>query len=124
MELSVVEEDGVRALEGQPGERFLSRASDASRIVEAGFTNRVDAALLYSENLTDRFFDLSSGEAGAVLQTLRNYGVRLAVVCPPGAATFSSRFGEALAEERMRAYFGVFETRAEARAWLARVMRG
>ena len=46
------------------------------------------------ENLTPAFFDLSSGEAGAILQKLRNYGIRLAVVCPPGRVLMSSRFGE------------------------------
>lgn len=62
----------------------------------------------------------SSGEAGAVLQKLRAYGVRLAVVCPAGSVQFSSRFGEMVAEERLRRHFGVFETRHDAREWLAR----
>ena len=40
--------------------------------------------LLYASDLTN-FFDLSSGEAGAILQKLRTYGVLLAVL--------SRRFG-------------------------------
>jgi len=36
-----------------------------------------------------------------------------------GSGTESSRFGELVAEERMRCDFGVFASRAEARAWLA-----
>lgn len=76
-------------------------------------------ALLYASNLSAGFFDLSSGEAGAILQRLRNYGVRLAVVCPPGSVQFS-RFGEMVAEERRRPDFGVFETRDAACEWLER----
>jgi hypothetical protein len=44
--------------------------------------------------------------------------VRLAVVCPPGLVSFSSRFGEMLAEERRGRHFRLFETRDEARDWL------
>ncbi len=50
----------------------------------ASFSNQINRVLLYSENLTEQFFDLSPGEAGAILQTFRNYGVRVAVVCSPG----------------------------------------
>ena len=78
------------------------------------------AALLYAENLTDAFFDLSSRQAGAILQKLRNYGVRLAVVCPAGTVQFSRRFGEVLAEERRGRFFGAFDTRREAVEWLRR----
>jgi hypothetical protein len=80
--------------------------------------------LLYPGNLTARFFDLSSSEAGAVLQTLRNYRIRLAVVCEPGTARCSSRFGEMVAEERQGRYFGVFETREAAVRWLASRQEG
>jgi hypothetical protein len=74
-------------------------------------------ALLYAENLPPAFFDVSSQEAGAILQKLRNYGVRLAVVAPPGHVTMSSRFSEAAAEKRDN-LFGIFVTRDKALAWL------
>jgi hypothetical protein len=54
---------------------------------------------LYAANLTRGFFDLSSGEAGAILQKLRNYRIRLPVVCGPGTAQLSRRFGDLLAED-------------------------
>jgi hypothetical protein len=118
MELSVVEEDGVRVVEGQPDQPFLSNVEDANRIIEACFAEDVESVLLYPHNLTAAFFDLSSGEAGAILQKLRNYGIRLAIVRPPGSLPFSSRFGDLLVEERQGSYFQVFETRSEAWAWL------
>jgi hypothetical protein len=121
MELSIVDEGGLRVVEGVPHRSFLSRVDDVDRVIEECFSANVPFALLYAENLTDRFFDLSSGEAGAMLQKLRNYGVRLAVVCPAGSAQFSSRIGEMVAEERLRQHFGVFDTRYAAREWLARL---
>ncbi|HEX2444529.1 MAG TPA: DUF4180 domain-containing protein [Vicinamibacterales bacterium] len=120
MKLSTIDDGGFLMVEGVPGQRFMSRVDDVNRIVESCFDENVRGALLYAENLTDRFFDLSSGEAGAILQKLRNYGVRLAVVCPPGSIRFSSRFGEMLAEEQRGSHFGVFGTRDEAREWLSR----
>ena len=120
MDLSIAEQDGVAIVEGRAGHAFLANTADANRIVEACLSARVRSVLLYAENLTPAFFDLSSGEAGAILQTLRNYGIRLAVVCTPGGTTFSSRFGEMVAEERRGPHFGVFDTRADARVWLTR----
>ena len=120
MDLLVVEESGIRVLEGQPDRRLMSDVEDVGRVIEACLSDGVDSALLYSDNLTEGFFDLSSGQAGAILQKLRNYRVRLAVVCPPGRVQFSSRFGEVVAEERHRGYFGVFETREAALDWLGR----
>lgn len=117
--LRVVEEEGVKAIEGRPGDRFLSDVGDAARLVEACFSNRTRSALLYADNLPASFFDLSSGQLGAILQKLRTYGVRLAVVCPPDRVRFSTRFEDMLAGERQQPYFGVFETRSAARDWLA-----
>lgn len=117
--LMSVDEGGVTAIEGTPGQPVLATAADVDQLLEACFGARCDAALLYAENLPPAFFDLSSGEAGAVLQKLRNYGVRLAVVRGGGTEGTSMRFGELAAEERMRRDFGVFVSRTAARAWLA-----
>jgi hypothetical protein len=113
-----VDEAGVRAIEGPPGQTVLTAAAEVDRLLEACFGAECGAALLYAENLPPAFFDLSSGAAGAMLQKLRLYGVRLAVVRDPAAAA-SARFGAMVAEERTRRDFGLFATREEARAWLA-----
>lgn len=118
--LKVVGEPGVKLVEGHPEEPLLLRPADARRVIEACISADTDAALLYPRNLTDSFFDLSSGHAGEILQKLRDYRVRLAVVCAPGTVRFSTRFPEVLAEEGRGRYFSVFETRAEAVQWLAR----
>jgi hypothetical protein len=118
IDFTLVEDAGLRVLEGDPDRLLIGGAADANRLLEACFSNGARCALLHAGNLSRRFFDLSSGEAGAILQKLRNYGVTLAVVCPPGTIRFSSHFGEMLAEEQPRGRFGVFESRQAARNWL------
>ncbi|HZP49509.1 MAG TPA: DUF4180 domain-containing protein [Vicinamibacterales bacterium] len=99
--------------EAARGEPLVRKPDDAARIVEACWAKQCRAALLYPENLTPRFFDLGSGEAGAILDKVRRFRVRIAVVCPPGEVTFSSRFREILCDD-----FQVFETRDAAIGWL------
>jgi hypothetical protein len=70
--------------------------------------------------MTPKFFDLSSGEAGAILQKLRNYRIRVALVCPPRSLQFSARFAEMAAEETRGKHFGVVESVGAAREWLRR----
>ena len=114
MAIVVREESAVRIVEGTPGELLMRRPQDATLVLEACFSARVRVALLYPENLTPRFFDLSSGEAGEVLDKLRRFHVRLAIVCSPGTVRFSSRFREILSDD-----LSIFETCEEARLWLA-----
>jgi hypothetical protein len=123
IELTLVEEGGLSVVEGQPDAPFMSSVDDANRVIEACLSYGVQAALLYAANLPNGFFDLSSGQAGNILQKLRNYRVRLAVVCPLGSVRFSSRFEEMMVEERRSGYFGVFETREGAWEWLGGLAR-
>jgi uncharacterized protein DUF4180 len=115
MAFTTIEHDGVRMVEATPGERILERPQHASRILEACFSAQSRAAIVYPANLTARFFDLSSGEAGDVLQKIRMFGVRLAIVCAPGDARLSRRFTEILADD-----LKLFDTVDAARAWLRR----
>ena len=117
--MRVVEERGLTLVEGTPGEPLLRELADDNRLVERCFEARATAALLYAANLTPAFFDLRSGEAGAILQKLRTYQIRLAVVAPAGSVELSERFRELLLDERRARYFGVFDTREAALAWLA-----
>lgn len=118
-ELRLVDEPEVSAVEGALGHSFLSTLHDVRRIVEACYEHGVDGVLLYPENMTDGFFDLSSGHAGEILQKLRNYRIRLAIVCPrENQIVYSSRFREMVAEERLGRDFSIFDTRGDALEWL------
>jgi hypothetical protein len=80
--------------------------------------NDVNGALLRAENLPANFFDLSSGEADAILQKLRNYRIRLAVVYSTQRVRFSSKFQKIAVEEARRGYFRLFESMEAARELL------
>src|SRR5262245_38446951 len=99
MEFTAIDHDGVTIVEADPAATVMRRPDDAARVLEACFSARTKAALLYPPNLTPRFFDLSSGEAGVILDKLRRFGVRVAVVCPPGTVSFSGRFAELRADD-------------------------
>lgn len=105
-------------MEGPPDGPFLRRAEDANLVIEACYSAGVHSALLYAPNLTAYFFDLSSGEAGAILQKLRTYRIRLAVVYDPETVHLSTRFGEVAAEEARAGWFHIFESAGDAREWL------
>jgi len=101
------------------GVQPMRKPSDAAQVIELCASNGVDSALLHAENLTENFFDLSSGEAGEILQKLRTYRIRIAVVYKPGHVRFSSRFGEMAGEEARVGYFRLFESELAAREWLS-----
>jgi hypothetical protein len=118
--LTISEEGGARFVEGPSGRQFMLSAEDVGLVVEACFSARVNSALLYAPNLPEKFFDLSSGEAGIILQKLRNYRIRVAVVRTSNDAPLSDRFREMAAEEQRGNHFRVFESRQAAREWLSR----
>jgi hypothetical protein len=118
MNFLLVDENGQKVVEGVPDDASMTSVRDIDRVIEACYSEGASAALLYATNLTPGFFDLSSGEAGEILQKLRNYHIRLAVVCAPGSVVFTKRFSELMLDERRGTDFGVFETRAAALEWL------
>jgi hypothetical protein len=118
--LATMVDEGSTFLEGQPGQPYIRRADDITSLIEQCFSARTRRALLYGDNLPPAFFDVSSQQAGEILQKLRSYGVRVAVVAPPGSVAMSSRFHELMAAEQRDGAFGVFEDREAALAWLIR----
>jgi hypothetical protein len=108
----------MKMLEREPGARYLADAGDVGRLIEDCFSSGARSALLYADNLPRKFFDLSSGQAGLILQKLRSYRVRLAVVAPKERVVPTRPFNEMAAEERRSGQFALFETREAAAAWL------
>jgi len=104
-------------IEGEPGKRLLQSPDDITDLIGICFENGALALLLYAENLSEGFFDLSSGEAGTILQKLRNYRRGLAVVVSEDTRQ-STMFREMVREESKAGDFRLFASREEAEAWL------
>ena len=117
MELRLTE-GPVGVLEGPAHAPLMRRVDDVAEIVEQCLSSRVGALLLYEPNLTERFFDLSSGEAGEILAKLFQYRVRVAIVGPAGDTGLGERFRELLREEGRRGRFRLFDSAEPARAWV------
>jgi hypothetical protein len=119
LDLHPASKGGQTYLEGTPGIRLLHTPDDLVDIIGACYEHSARSLLLYSENLTEHFFDLSSGEAGAILQKLRNYRMRLALVAPEGEVHQSTMFRQMAREESKSDDFRIFDDRTSAEAWLA-----
>ena len=107
---------GPIVIEGPAGSPLLGAAKDFNDVVGECFGAGTQLILLYAENLPPQFFDVSSREAGELLQKLRNYQLRLAVVADAIAA--SSTFQALATAERRDNTFAVFAGREEALEWL------
>src|SRR5436190_3626675 len=99
MDISVTTIGDHAIIEGTPGARLLQSADDIVDLIGLSFEYGTRSVLLYADNLTEHFFDLSSGDAGVILQKLRNYHLRLAVVLPPGGVHQSTMFRQMAQEE-------------------------
>ncbi len=120
MDVHIVTKGVQTLIAGVPETRLLESPDDVVGLLEICFEHRVRLVLLYAENLTAHFFDLSSGEAGAILQKLRNYRIKVAVVAVPGGVTLSPKFQAMMAEERQGDDFAIFADPSAAEVWLLR----
>lgn len=107
----------MSVIEKQPGEPWIPSARNISDAIETCLNSRANALLLYPENLPPKFFDLSSGEAGEILQKLRQYRIRLAIVIPPDMK-LTDCFRDLMVEENKSTHFRLFHSPAPAREWL------
>ena len=118
MNTVILERNGERIMECMPGEPLFSSPDDVADVIGHCAGEHVSRLLFYPENLTMRFFELGSGEAGAILQKFRNYHVRVALVVPSERDT-GKRFREMAIEENRGVWFHVCDDREKALEWLA-----
>lgn len=115
--MKVQDGSGFRYLEGPIGKKLMSTDDDVMVVLEACANNDIDKVLLYASNMSDNFFDLKSREAGNILQKLRNYAIKLALVLDD-ESLLTGRFGEMVGEEKKGSDFSVFTDTKKAIDWL------
>ena len=79
-----------------------------------------DRLMIHASNLTNAFFDLSSGLAGAILLKFVIYRVKVAAVLTPELVN-RGKFREMALETNRGQDFRIFYERSEAEAWLGGV---
>ncbi len=95
----------------------IRNEQDALDLVAACGENETNRLMLCAENLTEDFYRLSTGLAGAVLQKFVDYFVKAAAILPSELAG-RGRFGEMVLESNLGNQFRVFASRDEAERWL------
>jgi hypothetical protein len=115
--VNVIIRNNKKYIEGIPSKQLMQTAGDILLLLEECANNDADLVMLYQENLPPRFFDLKTGEAGEILQKLRNYHIKMAVILT-GEIAVTGRFAEMVTEEKRGRDFAVFNDKQEAEKWL------
>jgi hypothetical protein len=118
MQYELLDVQGTPVVSGVAGSPLLGRVGDLIELLGLCAEHETSLVLVYPSNLTPGFFELRTKEAGEVLQKLRTYRVRLALVAARGELP-EGRFAEMTREENRGRDFAVFEKRDDALAWLA-----
>jgi PadR family transcriptional regulator AphA len=118
MDINVIRIAEQQYLAGIPGKKLIQTEDDITQILELCYENNTNRVLLYAENFSDRFFDLSSGEAGMILQKFSNYFVKVAAVLNLDEVPHSHRFEELAVEVNRGNQFRIFDNLEQAESWL------
>jgi len=120
MNYRLVEHAQSQFVEVLPGDGRIESENDALDLVGACGEFRVQRLLLYAENLSEDFYHLRTGLAGAVMLKFSNYRIKFAAVLTPELVN-QGRFEEMVLEaNRSNNLFHVFYDREQAVEWLVR----
>jgi PadR family transcriptional regulator, regulatory protein AphA len=117
MNYSVVTIGDKKYVECVSSEIQLMSDQDTLDLIAATMENDTGLLMIHGEVLSEDFFKLSTGVAGAMLQKLVNYQVRTAVIISDELAS-RGRFGEMVLESNKGSHFRFFSTKEEAENWL------
>ncbi len=117
MNYEFVEKDGAVYVACLGGEAQLRTEGDASNLIGACFERGASRLLLHADALSEDFFRLRTGLAGAVLQKLVNYRIATAAVVPDERVVLG-KAKDMLAELKFGNDFRVFADQEEAERWL------
>ena len=118
MEVNVVTVGEKKYLAGLPGKKLIQVEDDIRQILELCYEHYTNRVLLYADNLSDHFFDLSSGEAGMILGKLSVYQVKAAAVLDLDKVSHSKKFEELVVELNRGNDFRIFKDLEKAEKWL------
>ena len=95
----------------------LKTEQDTLDLIAATWENDTGLLMINGEVLSEDFFNLSTGVAGAMLQKLVNYHVKTAAVIPDELVN-NVRFREMALETNKGNHFRILDNREEAENWL------
>lgn len=104
-------------LECLPEAGLIRNEQDALDWLALCGENNTDRLMIYAANLTDDFYDLSSGVAGSILLKFAVYHLKVAAILTPELVN-RGKFREMALETNRGQGFRIFYNREEAQAWL------
>ncbi len=116
MNYRIVKKENTRYLELFSCEIPVKTERDALELVALCGEHDINLLMIHSKALSEDFFKLKSGVAGAVLQKLINYSVKTALIVPDQSG-LGSRFRELMSEANKGSQYRVFGSTAEAEHW-------
>ena len=99
------------------GDFSIGREGEINELLSLCYYHETNFILLDEHNLSDEFFNLRSGLAGAAMQKFSLYQARVAVLLPPNAEQ-NERFKEFMYEMNQSNHFRFYDNREEAEVWL------
>jgi len=118
MNTQLVRHHDIGYVEGLPSNGFLDGEAEALEMVTACFEGKTQNLLIDGHILTEAFYHLRTGLAGAILQKFCTYKIRAALILAEGKDT-PGRFGEMVWEANRGNQFRVFYSREEAEGWFS-----
>jgi hypothetical protein len=118
MDIHVVRIADKQYLAGIPSKKLIQTEDDVTQLLGLCYENDTNRVLLYAENLSDQFFDLSSGQAGMILGKFSVYSVKVAAVLSLDQVPHSHMFEELVIELNRGNDFRVFKDLPQAEQWL------
>ncbi|GGJ39581.1 DUF4180 domain-containing protein [Deinococcus roseus] len=95
----------------------LKSEQDTLDLVALSWQEQTPLLMLHEQVLSEEFFQLRTGVAGAMLQKITNYHLKTALIVPDWQQK-QLRFREMAAESNQGQVFRVFENREDAESWL------
>ena len=120
MNYNLIDKDDKRYIEYISNEKLISKETDAMDLIAACFennTNNTNLLIIHDETLSEDFFNLRTGLAGAILQKLVNYNIKVAIIIA-NEENLNDRFREMIIEANKRDDYRAFKSITDAENWI------
>jgi DNA-binding PadR family transcriptional regulator len=120
MNYKIIENKNTKYIEVFSCETPVKTEQDALELVALCGENDTNLLMIHDEALSEDFFKLKTGVAGAVLQKFINYSVKAAIIIPD-QSRLGPKFMELVSEANKGNQYRIFASGAEAENWFLRI---
>ena len=117
MDAVLKEVQGRAFIDLTEGDFSIRREGEINDLLSLCYLHNTNFILIDASNLSDDFFNLRTGLAGAAIQKFANYQTKVAALLPVGYE-HGERFKELMFEMNKNNHFRFFHDRTLAEAWL------